>query len=88
MNMPVSQARDELADLINRVRYGQERITLIRRGRPVAAIISAADLELLEQLEDAADLQAAIEAMADPENQGPTVTLDELEAQLQQQPRR
>ena len=79
--MAVSQAREELAELVNLVHYRNERVLLLRHGRPVAALISAEDLELLEQLEDAADLRAAKEALADPE-QGPPVPWEELEAEL------
>ncbi len=74
----ISAARDQLAELVNKVSYGRERVSLTRRGRPVAALISAEDLALLESLEDAADLQAIAEALADPANQGKTVPLDAL----------
>ncbi len=47
--IPVTQARDELADLVNRVAYGDERIVLTRHGRPVAALVSPSDLAGLEQ---------------------------------------
>ena len=52
--IPVTQARAELADLINRVVYGAERVVVTRHGKPLAALVSAADLALLEAL-DAAD---------------------------------
>jgi prevent-host-death family protein len=45
--IPVTQARAELSDLVNRVVYGGERIVLTRHGKAVAAIVSAADLERL-----------------------------------------
>ncbi len=45
--VPVTQARAELSDLVNRVVYAGERIVLTRHGRAVAAIVSAADLERL-----------------------------------------
>ncbi|HEX9560795.1 MAG TPA: type II toxin-antitoxin system Phd/YefM family antitoxin, partial [Candidatus Dormibacteraeota bacterium] len=51
--IPVSEAREQLADLVNRVAYRRERITLGRRGKKIAAIVSAEDLDLLEALEDA-----------------------------------
>ena len=35
--IPVTQARDELADLINRVAYGHERIVLTRHSSPSRA---------------------------------------------------
>ena len=46
----MTQARADLADLVNRVAYSGERVVLTRHGRPVAALISAQDLELLEQV--------------------------------------
>ncbi|WP_031088772.1 type II toxin-antitoxin system Phd/YefM family antitoxin [Streptomyces sp. NRRL WC-3549] len=46
--IPVTQARAELADLINRVVYGGERVVVTRHGRPLVALVSAADLEKLE----------------------------------------
>ncbi|MEU9860264.1 type II toxin-antitoxin system Phd/YefM family antitoxin [Streptomyces sp. NPDC047971] len=46
--IPVTQARAELADLINRVVYGDERVVVTRHGKPLVALVSAADLEKLE----------------------------------------
>jgi prevent-host-death family protein len=74
----ISEAREDLAELVNRAGYGGERVQLTRHGRPVAAIISAEDLALLESLEDAADLRAIADALADPENQGTPIPLDDL----------
>jgi prevent-host-death family protein len=47
--IPVTQARDELAELINRVAYGHERIILTRHSKPVACIVPPEDLAWLEQ---------------------------------------
>ncbi|MFD8620474.1 type II toxin-antitoxin system Phd/YefM family antitoxin [Streptomyces sp. NPDC059513] len=57
--IPVTQARAELADLINRVVYGGERVVVTRHGKPLVALVSAADLERLERLnaEEAAEEQ-------------------------------
>jgi prevent-host-death family protein len=49
--IPVTQARAELADLINRVVYGGERVVVTRHGKPLVALVSAADLERLDRLE-------------------------------------
>ncbi|MFI1970811.1 prevent-host-death protein [Streptomyces cinnamoneus] len=57
--IPVTQARAELADLINRVVYGGERVVVTRHGKPLVALVSAADLERLE--ESAASAGAAEE---------------------------
>lgn len=51
------EAREEFADLLNRAAYARERVVITRNGRPIAAVISTADLKLLEALEDAADAE-------------------------------
>lgn len=56
--IPVTQARAELAELINRVVYGGERVVVTRHGKPLVALVSAADLERLEsERQEAADEQ-------------------------------
>ncbi|MEV0637624.1 type II toxin-antitoxin system Phd/YefM family antitoxin [Streptomyces sp. NPDC050619] len=55
--IPVTQARAELADLINRVVYGGERVVVTRHGKPLVALVSAADLERLEELQEPAEEQ-------------------------------
>ncbi|MFB6548723.1 type II toxin-antitoxin system Phd/YefM family antitoxin [Streptomyces sp. NPDC056405] len=55
--IPVTQARAELADLINRVVYGGERVVVTRHGKPLVALVSAADLERLEELREAPEDQ-------------------------------
>ncbi|MGY4744398.1 type II toxin-antitoxin system Phd/YefM family antitoxin [Streptomyces sp. ATMOS53] len=52
--IPVTQARAELADLINRVVYGGERVVVTRHGKPLVALVSAADLERLDELDRSA----------------------------------
>jgi prevent-host-death family protein len=49
--IPVTQARDELADLVSRVAYGHERIVLTRHSKPVACLVSPEDLARLEAAE-------------------------------------
>jgi prevent-host-death family protein len=49
--IPVTQARADFADLVNRVVYGGERIVMTRHGKPLVALVSAEDLERLEQLD-------------------------------------
>jgi prevent-host-death family protein len=51
--IPVTQARAELADLINRVVYGAERVVVTRHGRPLVALVPEADLKRLEELDAA-----------------------------------
>ncbi|MCU1469171.1 MAG: hypothetical protein JWQ39_320 [Glaciihabitans sp.] len=58
--LSVSDARDQLASIINRARTEHEPVFLSRRGRRVAAVIDADDLErLIELAEDMADIRAA-----------------------------
>ena len=52
----VSDARRGLAEHINRVAYGNERIVFTRHGKGVVALVSVADAELLQRLEDEADI--------------------------------
>ncbi|HEV7626860.1 MAG TPA: type II toxin-antitoxin system Phd/YefM family antitoxin [Streptomyces sp.] len=53
--IPVTQARAALADLINRVVYGGERVVVTRHGKPLVALVSAADLERLQELSEGAE---------------------------------
>ena len=56
----VSDARDQLASIINRARTTHEPVFLSRRGRRVAAVIDADYLErLIELAEDMTDIRAA-----------------------------
>ena len=50
-----SEARKELAELINRVAYARERVLIGRRGKELAALIPIADLRLLESLAEEAE---------------------------------
>lgn len=43
--IPVTEARAKFSDLINRVGYGGERIVLTRHGKPLVALLPAADLD-------------------------------------------
>jgi prevent-host-death family protein len=72
----VTEARHEFAELVNRAAFGKERIELQRHGRSIAALVSVEDLELLERLEDAVDVRAIAEALADAENRGASIPWD------------
>jgi prevent-host-death family protein len=61
--LSIGEARNKLADVINRVSYGGERIVFARRGKPVAALVSADDLDALRRMEDAEDLRDAAKAL-------------------------
>jgi len=57
--LSIVELRNNLADALNRVAYGGERLVFARRGKPVAALVSPDDLAALEAAEDANDVQAA-----------------------------
>lgn len=50
--MPVTDARKELADLVNRVAYSGDRIALTRRGRVMAALVPMKLAENAQHLEE------------------------------------
>jgi prevent-host-death family protein len=56
--IPISEAREHLADLGNRVSLRGERLIVERRGKPLFALVPVEDLELLERLEEHIDLEA------------------------------
>ncbi len=61
--LTVSEARRQLASIIDRARSEHEPVYLARHGRRVAAVVDADDLDrLLELAEDMADIRAAQEA--------------------------
>lgn len=77
----ISEARESFSTTINRVAFGGERVVLTRHGRRVAAVVPISDLELIEALEDARDLDEVREALADPQNRKPIAWRD-LKRQL------
>lgn len=75
--LSIAQARNQFADAVNRVSYGGERIVFARRGKPVAALVSADDLARLQAVEDAEDIRDARKALRDYEKHG-GVTLEDF----------
>jgi prevent-host-death family protein len=62
----VSDARAQLAAIVDRARAEHRPVYLARRGRRIAAVIDADDLDrILELAEDMADIRAAEEARAE-----------------------
>lgn len=67
----VTEARQNLASIIERVRSRHEPLYLTLRGKRVAAIIDSDDLNrILELAEDMADVLAAEEARAEMKETG------------------
>jgi prevent-host-death family protein len=80
----VTDARNQLAAIIDRARSEHEPVYLTRRGHRVAAVIDADDLDrILELAQDMADLRAAERARAEMRESGETpVPWDEVKADL------
>ena len=69
----VSEARQRLASIIDRARAEHAPVYLERRGRRIAAVIDADDLdEVLQLAEDMADIRAAEAARAEMRATGET----------------
>lgn len=62
--VPIAEARRELSELLKRVHYGQEHITITRHGKATASLIPIEDFERLEAL------QGVIEATELPSDDG------------------
>ena len=61
-----AEARKRLAEIVNKVAYGNESIVLTRRGEEIAALISMEELALLQFIEDHIDIEDARKALAEP----------------------
>jgi prevent-host-death family protein len=80
----VSEARGQLASLIERVQSDRQPVYLSRRGRRVAALVDSEDLDrLVELAEDMADIRAAEEAREEMRRTGSEpIPWDEVKADL------
>ena len=81
-DISVTEARSRLADVIDDARVHHRPVFLARRGRRVAAVIDAEDLErLTEAAENLADIEAAQAARDEIAERG-TIPWDEVKADL------
>jgi prevent-host-death family protein len=67
--MPVSEARTHLTDVVNRAVYAGEATCLTRRGRRLALVISVGDLARVRQQATADACQRVWEGMAGSEQE-------------------
>ena len=79
----VSEARENLSDLLGKVQHGREDVTIMRHGKPVAVMISVEGYEFYEGLWDAELLRDIAAERADP-NYDPNdvISHEELWAEL------
>ncbi|MFK0283921.1 type II toxin-antitoxin system Phd/YefM family antitoxin [Streptomyces sp. NPDC090499] len=83
---PLVEARNQLGQLVGRVRHGQEHILITEYGKPAAALIPISELEELQRLRDEADVAEARAREA--ARSGPSMAHDEFMAQLEEEDRR
>ena len=76
-----AEAKEQFADLINRVVHSNEHIILTRRGKEIAAIVPIDDLRLILQAQDRQDLREAVDSLKDARHAG-SLTLEQLKEQL------
>jgi len=50
--IPASEVRAQISEVISRVAYGGERVVISRNGKPQVAVISIADLDRLKKLDE------------------------------------
>ncbi len=79
IKISTADARKNLADIVNRVAYGDEPVILTRRGRSVAALVSMAELELLQKIEARMDIEDAKKALGEP---GENIPADDVWKEL------
>lgn len=82
--LSISDARNQLAAIIDRARSEHEPVYVARHGRRIAAVIDADDLDrIIELAEDMADIRAAEHARAEMQATGTTaIPWDEVKADL------
>lgn len=77
----VAEARSELAELLNRVAYGKERLVITRHGKELAAIVPVEDLQLVARLRRFVARKDVARALAELDS-GRASSWDQLRAEL------
>jgi prevent-host-death family protein len=49
LTMTTVEARENFAEVVNQAAYGNQRVILTRRGKPLVAVVSLEELKSLEQ---------------------------------------
>ena len=77
----VTELRSSLSEILNRVAFGKERVTIARHGKNLVALVPLEDLQLLEDLEDRIDLEKTRAALEEAKAQG-TIPWEKVKADL------
>ncbi|SCE75288.1 prevent-host-death family protein [Micromonospora haikouensis] len=80
--LPISEARESLADVVSRAHYAGRITYVTRRGQRLAAIVPVELAEAIERAEDAADVAAAREALDRIDAGDTPIALAELRSEL------
>jgi len=80
-DVSTAEARRNLAELLNRVAYGKERVVVTRHGKELAAIIPIEELSLLDRLGEAVDAKDVAAALRELDG-GETTRWTELRKEL------
>ena len=83
VSMSAAEARENLAEIINRVAYGDERIVLTRHGKALVAMVPIDDLEALDRFQDYLDGQLADEAWEEYQREG-GIPIEVIEQELKE----
>jgi prevent-host-death family protein len=78
--IPASEVRGQISEVISRVAYGGERVVISRNGKPQVAVIPMADLDRLKQLDEQRDARRsrAAQAVASLQREAARSGLDKL----------
>ena len=81
--MPMAQARDHFAEVVESVQKTHDRVTLTRHGQPAAVIIAAADLDSILETLDILSTPGALDAIREGEADsaaGRLVSMEDMRA--------
>ena len=76
-----TDAREQLAHVLNRVAYAGDRVRITRRGKVVAAVVPIGDLEMIERLENEIDIRETEKCLREAKKKG-TIPLDIIRKEL------
>ena len=81
ISVSLSEAREKMSELLEKVSADSERVTITKRGYGTAAIVPLSDLVILQELETHLDIEEAKEAYEESLTKG-TISLEELKEKL------
>lgn len=80
-SLSILEGGDNLAELVDRVANGKERIVLTHAGKELVAMVPVEDLKLMETMEERLDIEDAREARREAQEKG-TIPLAVLRKEL------